>query len=320
MMKNLKKMLSLMLAIMLASSLVIPASASSADDDSTVTVPEVVYDPGNSYLYWVDYMGSSTPTITYDCYTRQYYLSFRLSTADKLSALTRSYLDAFQLQSALDTLIDLNDIDKAIWQKPDWREKSIGAQLSKSTVTALKMLRDLDAYGALQLIQSRPEYRDDEKLQEQVDYAMTMLKSYRYRALKGLSQLTAVGESSNPLVLDEATHTPAEVIYMVQARLKGHPELAVLGEVYSLAVSGVTSNYTTTFHMTDVEKIEDLWQRTIAATSYCWQGRIQRLDNFTFAVPFPEGSVYQWPGTWEKPAGLEPPDAAYGLPTGATGG
>lgn len=319
MMKNLKKILSLMLAIMLTSSLVVSASASTASDTNTTT-PEVVHDPDNSYLYWVTCLGSEDPTITYDCYTQQYYLSFRLSTADKLSALTTTYIDAFRLQDNLNMLIDLNDMNKAIWQKPDWRAKSIGAQLSKRTVSALKAMGDLDAYGALEFIQLRPEYQSDEKLQEQVDYAMAMLKSYRYHVLKGLSQLTAVGESSNPLVLDEATHTPAEVIYMVQARLKGHPELAVLGEVYSLAISGVTSNYTTTFHMTDAEKIEDLWQRTVAATSYYWQGRIQWLNNFTFAIPFPEGSVYQWPETWEKPVGLEPSDAAYGLPTGATGG
>ncbi len=316
-MKNLKKLLPLILMLALMPCLTLSASATTLPDD-TVTAPlEVVFAQENSYLYWADDLGAGSPEIVYDCHTQQYYLRFQLDTASKLADLLVAYPDAFRLRSNLDMLIDLNNANVAIWDKPDWRDKSIGTQLSKSTQTALKAMKDLDTYEALKLIESSPEYQSDEKLREQVNYAMSMLKSYRLHVLKGLSQLTAA--TDEPLVLAKVASTPSEVIEMAEGFLKKYPDLAVLHEAYTLALSGITSKYLTTFRMADTDKVEELWQRTLAATTYHWQDKINSLETFSFAVPFPEGTVYQWPTEWSKPEGLTPLDS-FGLPTSATGG
>lgn len=78
-MKNLKKLLPLILMLALMPCLTLSASATTLPDD-TVTAPlEVVFAQENSYLYWADDLGAGSPEIVYDCHTQQYYLRFQLT-------------------------------------------------------------------------------------------------------------------------------------------------------------------------------------------------------------------------------------------------
>lgn len=348
-MKNLKKFFSFALAMLLLTSLVTTASAAtvtmvpplptnSANDAKTpvtdtntdtetalppttegepIVVPEVVFANANQWLYWARYLGTSQPEIYYDYGIKAFYLSYKLDDASKLSELFQEYREAFFLQHNLDLLSDMNDVNEAVWKKPDWREKSIGEQLSKSTAVALKAMDDLDAYTALTLIQARPEYKTDKKLQEQVDYHLAVMKSYQRDVLQGLSELDV---NNRPVELSEVTAEPADTIELTERFLQNHPELEVLTEVRNLAMSGYTSKGMTTFHTADAEEISALWQEVCEATNECWQSTINSLDLFRFAVPFPMGTVYQWPEIWEKPVTPVEESSPLGLPTSATGG
>ncbi len=361
-MKNLKKTLCLLLAVMLMFSLVTTASAATstmvpplptssatdaktpaADTDTKTTLPpttegeptvvplpeedttgqavhnvapSMVYDPSNQWLYWARYLGTSKPEIYYDYGVKEYFLSYRLNDASKLAELFQVYYEAFALQQNLDLLTAMNDVDEAVWKKPDWREKSIGEQLSKGTTAALKAMDDLDAYTALTLIQARPEYKTDKNLQEQVDYHLAVMKSYQRDVLQGLSELDA---NNRPVKLSEVTAEPADTIELTKRFLRNHPELEVLVEVRDLAMSGYTSKGMTTFHTADAEEISALWQEVCEATKEYWQYTTRSLDLFRFAVPFPEGTVYQWPAEWEAPETLVEEPSPLGPPTSATG-
>lgn len=324
-MKCLKKFFALALAVMLVTSLVTTASAATggtrilmappltSTGEDTETVPlTVVSSPDIQWLYWANYLGTSKPEIYYDDTLKQAYLAFPLDDASKLAELLDTYRYAFALQDNLERLIKMNDVDEAIWEKPDWREKSIGEQLSKSTAAALKALDDIDAYAALKLIQTRPEYDSDETLQNQVDYHLAMMRSEQRDVLNGLNELDS---NNRPVELSEVTAEPADTIELAEKFLKNHPKLAVLDEVRDLALSGYTSKYTTTFHTADAD-IADLWSRVCDATSTIWTGELQSLDTFRFAVPFPEGTVYQWPKVRETPVENPTPTERPGTSVG----
>ena len=147
--------------------------------------------PSNAYLYWVTLVLDEHPSLHFDASLKQYYLSFGLSKSTKLALIYEAYRSAFWLEFNTSLLSSENDIDEAIWKKPSWREKSIGEQLSKETAAKIRANSETDGYAALKLIQQSAEYKKDAKLKEQVDYSLHVMEDTLKSVTAGFLQISS---------------------------------------------------------------------------------------------------------------------------------
>lgn len=268
----------------------------------TIGILEVVQMPEDeNYLQWAT-MVMSNPRIAYDGGMDMYYLDFGLSDASKLAALYRKYEYAFRVFAYLEELTKLNDANTAIWEKPEWRKKSIGAQLSKNTTTALKALDDYDAYDALTLIKTRPEYRNNTNLQDQVNYHLAMMYATMDDLMKGLDQL-----KPNDAEWSISDKTPMDAIELAENFLSQRAELEVLDEVYKVTKSGQTGNALATFLMADADKISELYANVADTAKGYWKYDIDLLEDTRFAIPLSGELFSDWPSGETKPVAGNPP-------------
>lgn len=328
-----KKLLSLILSFAMIASLTttVFASATGGNDpadepylpDSTATEPSEWVVPdwasnldmtvkpyGGSFLYWAQLSLDPTPEIVYDTGLDMVFLSYKLDAACKLAECFNHYRTTFLVQYNLQQLIKLNDINTAIWEKPERREKSIGSQLSNKTVTTLKS-GEYDAYEAItQVIMKSDEYLADPRLNEQVRYHFSCLNRYKEDIVDGIERCSIY----LPRIEEDAA--PAEVIAAVQEILDDNPELQVLKEVRALVYEGKTSKTLATFQALGAERCEELWAKISDPTSNILIDECRWLDNYRVVTPLP-GAVYN--GPVERPAS-ESPYPFGTLPTSATGG
>lgn len=246
-----------------------------ADDLDKVVKPY-----GSGFLYWARLSVDATPELVYDAGMGATYLSFKLDSACKLAECFSHYRTTFLLQYNLDQLIQLNDINAAIWEKPEWRQRSIGSQLSAGTVAKLKG-GDYDAYGAIQIIKESSEYENDPKLSEQVRYHECSLARYTEDVMDGIKRLSVC----LPRIEEDAT--PAEVIATVQKILEDNPELGILEEVRSIVYKGTTSNYLATLQALGAEKCDELWAKVSGLPSDFLHDEVHWLENYRVVICLP---------------------------------
>lgn len=276
---------------------------------------------GDGFLYWASLVLSDQPSLHYDARLKQYYLAFELSNTSKLAALYENYNLAFRLQRKLDELRQLSDPDARIWTKLDWREKSIGEQLSKATADKIKSDDKLDTAAALRLVQASSEYQQDSKLREQVNYELNYQATVFTDVLGGFWLIFPNdgpddADTQQAILEKWAAMTATELCDAVENFLKENPEWDVLHEVDELAMSGHSSNSLATFEQADPEKIDRLYEQVATASATRWYRTLKLIDGFTFAVPFPVGTSFQWPDGLKETAKMIEDNI---LPISATG-